>query len=63
MPNPVWNDVITGSPIIYHEDGSIDSEGASGVWCYDCFCERARKKGYLGVFKCTSAHPDGDPIS
>ena len=58
MPNDIWNEVITGSPIIYLKDGTTPSkEGAAGVWCYDCFCERAREKGHIGVFKC---EPVGD---
>ena len=61
MPNEIWNDVITGSPIIYLSDGVTPSrEGAPGVWCYDCFCERASKKGYIAVFKCELVHPKSE---
>lgn len=57
MPNEIWNDVITGSPIIYLKDGITPSkEGAAGVWCYDCFCERASAKGYIAVFRCELIH-------
>lgn len=35
-PDGLWLDVI-------------GSEG--GVLCYNCFCHKARAKGYLGVFK------------
>lgn len=42
IPDKIWNDVI-GSP--------------QGVWCYDCFCERASKKGYVAVFACELIHP------
>lgn len=41
IPDEIWNDVI-GSPW--------------GVWCYDCFCERASKKGYIAVFRCELIH-------
>ena len=57
IPNEIWNDVITGSSIIYLSDGVTPSkEGAGGVWCYDCFCERASKKGYVAVFRCELIH-------
>ena len=45
VPNELWNEVITGSPTIYLKDGITPSkEGASGVWCYDCFCNRADER-------------------
>jgi len=48
VPNELWNEVITGSPIIYLSDGITPSkEGAEGVWCYDCFCNRADER--LGI--------------
>lgn len=56
IPNEIWNHVMTGSPIIRNKDGSKSKEGAGGVLCYDCFCERASKKGYVAVFKCELIH-------
>lgn len=45
VPNALWNEVITGSPIIYLSDGVTPSrEGAGGVWCYDCFANRADER-------------------
>ena len=41
MPNDLWLDVIG-----QHE----------GIYCYDCFCARAEKKGYIPVFKCELVH-------
>lgn len=53
MPNEIWNEVMTGSSIIYLEDGVTPSkEGAPGVLCYDCFSERAREKGLPSIFRC-----------
>ena len=45
MPNDLWNEV-NGQP--------------EGILCYDCFCDRAEKKGYIPVFKCELAHPNSE---
>ena len=57
MPTKIWNHVIADINPDSYPDGIVPSEGAGGVWCYDCFCERAHKKGYIDVFKCELAHP------
>lgn len=57
IPDEIWNEVMTGSPIIYLRDGVTPSkEGASGVLCYDCFCERAREKGLPSNYSCEPLH-------
>lgn len=56
MPNDIWNTVIAGTPKLYLSDGTEDSEGAGGVWCYDCFCERAREKGLPSNYRCEPLH-------
>jgi len=57
IPNKIWNHVIADIHPDSYPDGVVPSEGAGGVWCYDCFCERAGKKGYVPVFRCELIHP------
>ncbi len=57
IPTKIWNHVIEDIHPDSYPNDVVPSEGAGGVWCYDCFCERAQKKGYIAVFKCELAHP------